>query len=134
MTDTEATLTGDSSDTVPMGPAAEGTGETGAAGPCGTVPGCDGHGGCGGHGGGGCGGHGATYRPVLDARQIDPAIRQSAIFGVLVGLPPAGAVTIVTHENPAPIADLLEERLPGEYQVTTEPTDDEDYRVTFARL
>ena len=52
---------------------------------------------------------------TLDARLIDPVIRQSAIFGVLVGLPPAGTVTIVTHENPAPIADLLHERLPGEY-------------------
>ena len=67
-----------------------------AAESCGTVPGCDGHGGCGGHGGGGCGGHGATEPPILDARVIDPLIRQSAIFGVLVGLPPTGKVTIVT--------------------------------------
>ena len=123
MSDHEATVINDSSDTPP---------ETGAQEPCGTVPGCDGHGGCGGHGGGSCG-HAPAGPPTLDARLIDPVIRQSAIFGVLVGLPPAGTVTIVTHENPAPIADLLHERLPGEYEVTTEASDDAAYRVTFAR-
>ncbi len=94
-------------------------------------PGCDGHGGCGGNGG--CGGHGAPYVPVLDARQIDPAIRQSAIFGVLVGLPPAQAVTVITEQDPAPIAELLHERLPGEYEVATQQAE-EAYEVTFARI
>lgn len=105
---------------------ASGTGEA-----CGTAPGCDGHGGCGGQHG--CGGHTHTHTPTLDARLIDPVIRQSAIFGVLVGLPPASSVTIVTLENPAPIADLLHERLPGEYQVSTETSPDDSYWVTFAR-
>ncbi|GAB78614.1 Uncharacterized conserved protein, DUF2249 family [Austwickia chelonae] len=94
-------------------------------------PGCDGQGGCG--SGGGCGGH-LTYVPELDARTLDPMIRQSAIFGVLVGLPPEEAVTVVTDQDPAPIAELLEERLPGEYTVTTETTEDDSYRVTFARI
>lgn len=138
MTDSVAPVTNDSSDTPPSEMTAvdgEGSaiGEVTATGEsCGTVPGCDGHGGCGGHGGGSCG-HAATGTPMLDARTIDPVIRQSAIFGVLVGLPPAGSVTIVTHEDPAPIADLLHERLPGEYQVSTETSDDDAYRVTFAR-
>lgn len=101
--------------------------------PCGDVPGCDGHGGCGGHGGGGCH-HAPAYTPVLDARTIDPLIRQSAIFGVLVGLPPHAAVTVITEQDPAPIADLLHERLPGEYEVATEPTDDAAFTVTFARV
>lgn len=139
MSDQHATVTDDSSDTflpdTAGQPGPEATYEPGKteAEACGTVPGCDGHGGCGGHGGGGCGGHAPAHTPTLDARLIDPVIRQSAIFGVLVGLPPAAAVTIVTQENPAPIAELLHERLPGEYQVSTEPSDDDSFRVTFSR-
>lgn len=138
MTDSSALVAHDASDTPLDAPADvvrgdEPSAPAGTGGSCGTAPGCNGHGGCGGHGGGGCG-HAPTYTPTLDARQIDPMIRQSAIFGVLVGLPPAGSVTVVTQENPAPIADLLHERLPGEYQVSTDPTDDDAYRVTFARV
>lgn len=139
MSDHRATVTDDASDTLLPETAGEDgheiareTGETKAE-ACGTVPGCDGHGGCGGHGGGGCGGHAPAHTPTLDARLIDPVIRQSAIFGVLVGLPPAAAVTIITQENPAPIAELLHERLPGEYQVSAEASDDDAFRVTFSR-
>lgn len=92
--------------------------------------GCDGHGGCG--SGGGCGGHDVAI-PELDARTIDPLIRQSAIFGVLVGLPPQGAVTIVAPNDPGPIVALLEERLPGEYGVSTAQGGEQEWRVTFVR-
>lgn len=92
--------------------------------------------GCGGHGGGGCGGcgcggHGRT--PELDARTIDPAIRQSAIFGVLMGLPPQGSVTIVAPHDPSPLAQLLSERLPGEYGVEVDRVADDEWRATFSR-
>ena len=94
--------------------------------------GCNGQGGCG--GAGGCGSHAAPPRvPVLDARTIDPLIRQAAIFGVLVGLPPNQAVTIVTDADPTPMAALLEERLPGEYAVEAVKTDDDEWRFTVAR-
>ncbi|WP_116112200.1 DUF2249 domain-containing protein [Austwickia chelonae] len=93
-------------------------------------PGCDGQGGCG--SGGGCGGH-LVYVPELDARTLDPMIRQSAIFGVLVGLPPEESVTVLTDQDPTPIADLMEERLPGEYTVDTETIEGDCYRVTFTR-
>ncbi len=96
-----------------------------------TAPtGCDGHGGCGGNGG--CGDHAAQI-PELDARTLHPMIRQSAIFGVLVGLPPEGAVTIVAPQDPGPIVALLDERLPGEYAVMTHQAGDEEWRVTFIR-
>lgn len=96
-----------------------------------TAPaGCDGHGGCGGDSG--CGGH-ETVIPELDARTIHPLIRQSAIFGVLVGLPPQAAVTIVAPSDPGPIVTLLEERLPGEYAVTTAQGGEDEWRVTFIR-
>lgn len=96
-----------------------------------TAPaGCDGHGGCGGNSG--CGSHEAVI-PELDARTIHPMIRQSAIFGVLVGLPPQAAVTIVAPNDPGPIVALLEERLPGEYAVTTAQGGAQEWRVTFIR-
>jgi uncharacterized protein (DUF2249 family) len=96
-----------------------------------TAPtGCDGHGGCG--GGGSCGGH-EVQIPELDARTIDPLIRQSAIFGVLMGLPPGAAVTIVAPTDPAPIVGLLEERLPGEYGVSAGQGGSQEWRVTFIR-
>lgn len=91
--------------------------------------GCDGHGGCG--SGAGCG-HDLVI-PELDARIIHPLIRQSAIFGVLVGLPPQAAVTIVAPNDPGPIVALLEERLPGEYAVSTTQGGQQEWRVTFVR-
>lgn len=87
-------------------------------------------GGCG--GACGCGGHSART-PVLDARTIDPQIRQSAIFGVLVGMPPRGSVVVVSDVDPAPIAQLLQDRLPGEYAVDAEVLDDGSHVVTFRR-
>lgn len=99
---------------------------------CGTqAPGCDGHGGCGGNGG--CGGH-SSLVPELDARLIDPVIRQSAIFGVLVGLRPAQAVTVLTDQDPTPVVEFLHERLPGEYEVAIDPVAEDAYRATFARM
>lgn len=92
--------------------------------------GCNGHGGCG--SGGGCGGHEPVV-PELDARTIHPEIRQSAIFGVLVGLPPEAAVTIVAPNDPSPIVAMLQERLPGEYAVTTTQGAAQEWRATFVR-
>lgn len=60
-------------------------------------------------------------------------IRQSAIFGVLVGLAPQAAVTIVAPNDPGAIVALLEERLPGEYAVTTSQGCADEWRVTFIR-
>lgn len=101
--------------------------------------------GCGGHaessngssgcGGGGCGGTcgGGTYVPSLDARAIDPIIRQSAIFGVLMGLPPEGSVKIIGVTDPSPIAELLESRLPGEYSIEVAEVDELEWHATFSR-
>lgn len=96
--------------------------------------GCGGHGrdDGGGCGGCGCGGHGGV--PELDARIIDPTIRQSAIFGVLMGLPPQGRVRIVAPHDPSPIADLLAERLPGEYGVEVDQVGADEWRATFSRI
>lgn len=93
--------------------------------------------GCGSHDGGGCGGCGGAcggpYVPELDARTLDPMIRQSAIFGVLMGLPAQGVVRVVVNSDPSGIADLLEERLPGQYTADVDTVSEDEYRVLFAR-
>lgn len=96
---------------------------------------CDGAGGgCGGTGGHAHAGYGASsYTPELDARTIDPVIRQSAIFGVLVGMPPGGSVTVISPQNPQPIVELLHDRLPNEYAVDLSQCAEDEWRVTFAR-
>ena len=87
--------------------------------------------------GGGCGGCGGAcggpYIPELDARELDPMIRQSAIFGVLMGLPPQGSVRVVVNTDPSGIASLLEERLPGEYAADIDAVSEDEYRVLFSR-
>lgn len=92
--------------------------------------GCDGHGSCGGDQG--CGGH-ATLIPELDARTIHHRIRQSAIFGVLVGLAPGDGATIVAPHDPGPLVELMEQRLPGEYDVEVTCQNSDEWRVTFHR-
>lgn len=90
-------------------------------------------------GGGGCGGGcagmcgGGAYIPSLDARAIDPTIRQSAIFGVLMGLPPAGSVKIIGVIDPSPLAELLESRLPGEYSIEVDEVSEREWHATFSR-
>ncbi len=108
-------------------------GEPGSSSGCGSSgsPGCDGHGGCG--SGGGCGGHAVDTVPHLDTRIIDPRIRQSAIFGVLIGMPPGAQVAIVTDYDPEPIASLIEERLPGAFSMVTEQAERGAWQVSFAR-
>ena len=94
--------------------------------------------GCGSHDGGGCGGCGGAcggpYIPELDARELDPVIRQSAIFGVLIGLPPQGLVRLIVNSDPSGIAELLEERLPGQYTADVDTVSDDEYRVLFTRV
>lgn len=97
------------------------------AGACGTER----SGGC---GSGACGGVcGGPYVPELDARELDPVIRQSAIFGVLMGLPPQSSVRVVVNSDPSGIAELLEERLPGEYSSEVDAVSADEYRVVFVR-
>ena len=97
------------------------TGETQAEG-CGSC-------GC---GAGGCG-SGARV-PELDARVIDPAIRQAAIFGVLIGLPPGSGATIVTDAAPDLVLSLIEGQFSGQYAVETAHPAPEEWRTTFTRL
>ena len=91
-------------------------------------------GGCGsctcGSGGGGCGG---GRVPELDARTIDSAIRNAAIFGVLVGLAPSASAAIVTEEKPELVLMLIEEQLPGQYEVDITEAEPGHWRTKFVR-
>lgn len=84
-------------------------------------------------GAGGCGG-GTARVPALDARPIDPAIRQSAVFGVLIGLPPGAAAEIVTDSSPDLVLTLIEGQFSGQYSVTGGQVGDEEWRTTFTRV
>ena len=80
---------------------------------------------------GGCGG---ARTPELDARVIDPAIRQSAIFGVLIGLPPAASAVVVTEASPDLVLTLIEGQFAGQYAVEGGQVDEQEWRTKFTRL
>lgn len=82
-------------------------------------------------GAGGCGG--AAPTPVLDARVIDPLIRQGAVFGVLIGLPAGGSAQIVTDESPDLVLTLIEGQFAGQYAVSGGRVSDDEWRTTFER-
>lgn len=95
--------------------------------------GCGGACGCG-ESGGGCGAGGGGRVPELDARPIDPAIRQAAIFGVLVGLVPGASALIVTDERPELALMLVEQQFPGQYEASPEEAAQGLWRTKFARV
>lgn len=84
-------------------------------------------------GAGGCG-SGPRRIPELDARAIDPAIRQAAVFGVLIGLAPGGGATIVTDESPDLVRTLIEGQFAGQYVVEGGQVEDDEWRTTFTRV
>ncbi len=92
----------------------------------------DGCGSCG-CGAGGCGG-GSSRVPEFDARPVDPLIRQSAVFGVLIGLPPGAAATVVTAESPDLVRTLIEGQFAGQYQIDGGQVEEQEWRTTFTRL
>lgn len=90
--------------------------------------------GCGscGCGAGGCGSNARV--PELDARTIDPQIRQSAVFGVLIGLPPGGGATVVTDAAPELVLTLIEAQFAGQYTVESAQLAPDEWRTTFTRV
>lgn len=91
-------------------------------------------GGCGGAcacGSGGCGEGGRV--PELDARPIDAAIRQAAILGVVMGLALGSKVAVVTDERPELILMLIEQQVPGQYEIESVDSDGQ-CRTVFARI
>lgn len=64
-----------------------------------------------------CGGH-DEGTPELDARAIPHAIRHATIFGALGGLRAGAALVLVADHDPVPLRAQLEQRAPGEFDVT----------------
>lgn len=59
---------------------------------------------------GGCGcGHSHTETPVLDARQLAPAIRHGAILGALSSLAPGAQLVLVAPHDPLPLLAQIEQ-------------------------
>lgn len=92
----------------------------------------DGCGSCG-CGAGGCGGAPSRV-PEFDARGVDPMIRQSAVFGVLIGLTPGAGATVVTADSPDLVRTLIEGQFAGQYRVEGGQVDEQEWRTTFTRL
>lgn len=84
-------------------------------------------------GSGGCGGGGGRV-PELDARPIDPALRQAAILGVLVGLVPGASAAIVTDGEPELVLMLIEQQFPGQYEIAMDEVGDSEWRTKFLRV
>ncbi|MCI7305976.1 MULTISPECIES: DUF2249 domain-containing protein [Trueperella] len=54
----------------------------------------------------GCG-HTHTDIPVLDARELAPAIRHGAILGAISQLKPGGSMNLIAPHNPVPLLDQV---------------------------
>lgn len=85
-------------------------------------------------GSGGCGGSGGGRVPELDARPIDPALRQAAILGVLVGLVPGASAAIVTDGEPELILMIIEQQFAGQYEISFDQVADDEWRTKFLRV
>lgn len=72
--------------------------------------------------------------PELDARPIDPALRQAAILGVLVGLVPGASAAIVTDEEPELVLMLIEQQFAGQYEITMGEGSEGGWRTKFLRV
>lgn len=83
-------------------------------------------------GAGGCGG-GQARVPEFDVRLVDPLIRQSAVFGVLIGLTPGAGATVITDESPDLVRTLLEGQFAGQYRIEGGRVEEQEWRTTFTR-
>ncbi|WP_029067869.1 DUF2249 domain-containing protein [Jonesia quinghaiensis] len=81
-----------------------------------------------------CGDHDVVDYPELDTRVIPHAIRHATIFGALGSIVEGRGMVIVANHNPVPLLTQLEERAPGQFDVTYLEEGPEVYRVQFVRL
>ena len=65
---------------------------------------------------------------------VDPLIRQSAVFGVLIGLTPGAGATVVMGEAPDLVRTLIEGQFAGQYRIEADQVDEQEWRTTFTRL
>lgn len=83
---------------------------------------------------GGCAcGHADEAEMVLDTRQIPHGVRHAAIFGALGAIAPGFSLDLVANHRPNPLLAQLDERHPGEFEVSFVEDGPELWRLRFTR-
>jgi uncharacterized protein (DUF2249 family) len=89
---------------------------------------------------GGCGGHTCTCGevdgpgfPELDARAVPHKIRHATVFGALDIVAPGGGMVLVAPHDPLPLLSQLEQRSPGEFEVSYLERGPEAWRLQLVR-
>lgn len=78
-------------------------------------------------------GHADESEIVLDTRQIPHAIRHATIFGALGAIAPGFSLDLVSNHNPLPLLAQLDEKLPGEFEVSYVDDGPELWKLRFTR-
>ena len=88
----------------------------------------------------GCGGHTCTCGevddqgfPELDARAVPHKIRHATVFGALAVVAPGGGMVLVAPHDPLPLLSQLEQRSPGEFEVSYLERGPEAWRLQLVR-
>lgn len=79
-----------------------------------------------------CGGHDEQL-PVLDVQTIPHAVRHAAIFGALGSLRSGSGLVLSATHNPLPLLRQLDERHPGEFEVSYLQQDPEVFKLKLVR-
>ncbi|MGZ8736178.1 MAG: DUF2249 domain-containing protein [Nocardioides sp.] len=89
---------------------------------------------------GGCGGHTCTCGevdaqgfPELDARAVPHKIRHATIFGALDAVAPGSGMVLVAPHDPLPLLSQLQQRSPGEFEVSYLERGPEAWRLQLVR-
>ena len=80
-----------------------------------------------------CGGHDEPGYPELDARVVPHAIRHATIFGALGSVQSGHGMVLVADHEPRPLLAQLEQRQPGDFEVSYLEQGPEDWRLLFRR-
>lgn len=79
-----------------------------------------------------CGGTDET-EIVLDVRTIPHAIRHATIFGAIGAIAPGFCLDLVADHNPLPLLAQLNDRNPGEFEVSYLEDGPEVWKLRLAR-
>lgn len=71
--------------------------------------------------------------PELDARAIPHAIRHACVFGALDASFPGFGIVLVAPHDPLPLLAQLEERAPGQFEVSYRQRGPEVWKLQIVR-
>lgn len=78
-------------------------------------------------------GHTDEQEIVLDARQIPHAVRHATIFGALGAIARGFSLDLLADHRPNPLIAQLEQRHPGQFEVSFVEDGPDQWRVRFTR-